>query len=335
MRLIEPRTHKILSHMDRLQKFMKGEKVYPISVELDLSDTCDLKCSWCRFAGHHKSRIMAFELAKQILHELHNLGVKSIIYSGGGEPLLNANFTRIALVADRLGFDQGIYTNGTHIHHFKKTLRNKMKFVYISLDAATRETFLKTKKRDLFDQVLENIALLCEEEGGATIGLGFLIAPDNFHEIKKFMILSKKFDVDYIQFRPAVIETEQYRGWLPDILQSISVSDKILVADYKFRDLLREDAGRTYTRCLAHNFMGIIGADGTVWQCVNRRYQDGFDLGNLEGQSFVEIWGSERRKQVNKGVTPSECPKLCRGHELNKFLDSVLKLQEHPHKNFL
>jgi len=333
-RLIDP-TNKILFHLERLQSFLRGEMVYPISVEMDLSDWCNLKCSWCRFSKSHNPAVMPYWLAEKILRELAEVGVKSVVYSGGGEPLLNPQFREIADLGYSLGLDQGIYTNGVYVYKYVETLNQKMKFVYISLDAATRETFLKVKGSDLFDQVLENVSLLCQQKDKAKIGLGFLVNPENHHEAGMFTKLLDAFDVDYIQFRPAVtenIDKKWLRGVMKDLSEFMGV-ERIIIADYKFKDLLRKDGGRTYSKCLGHNFLGGISADGTVWLCLNRRYCEGFSIGNLREQSFKEIWNGEKRKQVIQKITLSECPKLCRAHELNKFLAYVTK--GNPHANFL
>jgi MoaA/NifB/PqqE/SkfB family radical SAM enzyme len=331
--IIDPQ-NKILFHLDRLQDFLDGKIIYPISVELDLADFCNLKCWWCRFAYAHKPIIMSLSLAKKILKELAEVGVKSIVFSGGGEPLLNPNFDKIVEYGYSLGLDQGIYTNGVNIHKYVEVLNQKMKFIYVSVDAATKETYQKIKGVDCFNEVLENISLLCEHKDKAKIGLGFLVSPDNFHEITMFINLLNEFNVDYIQFRPAVTDNID-KIWLRTITRFLLrlKSDKIIVANYKFNDLLQENAGRNYSKCLGHNFLGGISADGTVWLCLNHRYYEGFDIGNLREQSFKEIWNGEKRKQAIQKICLEECPKLCRPHELNKFLDYIIR--DNPHKNFL
>lgn len=335
--LIDP-TNKILFHLDSLQKFLQGETVYPISVEVDLCDYCNLKCSWCRFAYCHKQNIMSLDLAKKILQELADVGVKSVVYSGGGEPLLNPRFSEIADFGFELGLDQGVYTNGTNIHKYVEPLNQKMKFVYVSVDAATAEIYRKIKGVDCFDQVLENIYLLCRHRDKAAIGLGFLVSPENADEILlAYYDFLNRFPIDYIQYRPAVTEqmNKIYSSPVRDAMQFLKglESPRLAVAWYKFNDALREDGGRNYSKCLGHNFLGGISADGTVWLCLNHRYHEGFDIGNLSTETFKEIWNGQKRKDAIKRICLSDCPKLCRPHELNKFLDYVTK--GHPHKNFL
>src|SRR5688500_6963417 len=39
--------HKILNHFDRISAFVRGELVYPITVEIDPTNVCNHRCKWC------------------------------------------------------------------------------------------------------------------------------------------------------------------------------------------------------------------------------------------------------------------------------------------------
>ena len=42
---------KLLRHSDRIESMIRGDVVWPVSVELDLSNTCNHGCPWCSFNG--------------------------------------------------------------------------------------------------------------------------------------------------------------------------------------------------------------------------------------------------------------------------------------------
>lgn len=335
MSLIDPQ-NKIFFHLDRLQDFLNGKPTYPVSVEMDLSDWCNLGCSWCRFSKAHHNDVMSLDSARHILQQLKDVGVKSVVYSGGGSPLMNSDFDEIVKHGCSLGLDQGIYTNGTEVHKHIEALKSQMKWIYVSLDAATRETYLKIKGKDQFQQVLSNIALLTAEKPKAKIGVGFLVSAENAHEAISFAELCRGLNVDYVQYRPAVVEGIN-RDWLREVVSCLtlveSMDPRITIAWYKFNDLLRNDGGRTYMKCYGHNFLGGISANCTVWFCLNYRYRRGYDIGSLKNESFESIWLGRRRKELMERIDVTKCPKLCRPHELNKALDIMVK--GNPHKNFL
>src|SRR5262245_837558 len=100
---IAPRA-KVLRHLDRLVGWQHGEKPAPVTVEWDLSNRCTLGCQDCHFAHTHvkgpwaskpRTLPMVYEstgdladigLVFRVLGELADAGVKSIVWSGGGEP---------------------------------------------------------------------------------------------------------------------------------------------------------------------------------------------------------------------------------------------------------
>jgi MoaA/NifB/PqqE/SkfB family radical SAM enzyme len=279
---------------------------------------------------------MPLDSAKHILRQLKDVGVKSVVYSGGGSPLLNPDFDEIVEYGCSLGLDQGVYTNGTEAHKHIDALRSQMKWVYVSLDAATGETYFRIKGKGLFQQVLSNIALLTEEKSEAKIGVGFLVSEENMDEAISFAELCRGLKVDYVQYRPAVVEGIN-RDWLREVMRCLklveSMDPRITIAWYKFKDLLRQDSGRTYAKCYGHNFLGGISANCTVWFCLNYRYRQGYDIGSLKNMSFEAIWQGRRRKELMERIDVTKCPKLCRPHELNKALDIMVK--GNPHENFL
>src|SRR5512139_2684048 len=129
---IDPRS-KLLQHVDRLAALKLGAHPVPVNVEIDLSNRCSLGCEWCHFAYTHtrgplagsdklgpKSSIpggdlMDTTLALSIIDQLDDAGVKSITWTGGGEPTLHHEFNWIVEYASSR-IDQGLYTNGAHIN---------------------------------------------------------------------------------------------------------------------------------------------------------------------------------------------------------------------------
>ena len=196
MKLIEPIPHKILYNPDRLSDFLRDPKLtMPISMELDLSDHCNLKCSWCRFADVHNPSIMEPDFAKRILSEFKDLGVKSVIYSGGGEPLLNPRADEIFKHATSLGLDQGIYTNGVFMNLFRVAL-TYMKFVYVSVDAFHPDTYEVIKGQNRRFDVLTNIKAFASIRGKTALGVGFLVDSTNYAQMKEFASQMQSYDVD-------------------------------------------------------------------------------------------------------------------------------------------
>src|SRR3989338_8010506 len=81
--------HKLMYHVDEVSKWLKGEMVAPIYVEIGPINSCNHKCVFCAL-DYLKSRGSA--ISKDVLianlKDMAEFGVKSIMFAGEGEPLL-------------------------------------------------------------------------------------------------------------------------------------------------------------------------------------------------------------------------------------------------------
>src|SRR5512139_761362 len=108
---IDPRS-KLLQHVDRLAALKRGEIPAPVNVEIDLSNRCSLGCEWCHFGYTHTRGPLAGKrdkpndalpggdlmddgLAFALIDQLKAAGVRSITWTGGGEPSLHPHFDAI------------------------------------------------------------------------------------------------------------------------------------------------------------------------------------------------------------------------------------------------
>lgn len=338
--------------MDRVQGLLEGKTIFPVTVELDASNACNQDCIWCTFDHYRnvQNHLMPEDLMLRIVHELADCGVKSILWTGGGEPLMNPATMNAMEETIRLGMKNGLYTNGTLLDE-KKVDRviDTCSFVRFSMDAATAKThhaLHQTKKPEEFELILANILRLVERRNAQgleypTVGYSFLVHSENVHEILPAAQLTKKMGLDYFQLKPVV----NYDGpqLPPDSLkladQEISKAEElnddgfdVISLDYKFSDISdhHKRYGRDYPTCIGHAFLGTIASNGDVFVCCHKRGMPRFKYGNLKEQSFKEIWASAQRKLAIDRIDVSRCHPLCKAHEFNKLLHRMSGEQKHP-----
>lgn len=343
---------KAFAHLDRLNAWKKGIRAFPVTVEWDLSNRCVLGCRDCHFAHTHvrgpwamkpRSLPMAYdstgdladaELVKTALLDMHLVGVKAVVWSGGGEPTTHPLCLSILEHAQKLGFQQGMYTlGGLLTEAYAQRLAAALSWVVISLDAVNGETYAAEKgvPAERFDDVLFGIKALVAARGAA-VGVSFLLHRDNWMQCDAMLTLARDLGATYVTFRPAIrtspanpSECYDDRNWIScalPYLQDMADDPFVEIDVDRFIDY-RDWRSHGYETCHGVKLTATITPDGRVWICPQRRGVT--PLGDLRLDTFQEIWARHPgRYQVDDG-----CRVMCRLHLMNQQLAPVFKTYQH------
>jgi len=352
---IAPRA-KALRHIGRLSAWDIGLKPAPVTVEWDLSNRCVLGCQDCHFAHTHvrgpwsirpRTLPMAFEstgdladtwLVMRTLVALRDEGVRSIVWSGGGEPTTHPDWLKIIEYAAWLGFEQGMYTLGGLLTDDTATrLAKAASWVVVSLDALDAQTYAAEKgvMPTRFESACHGVTRLIGHT--ATVGVSFLLHEKNWSQAEDMRTLARSLGATYATFRPAIRTSADApgvvlgdRSWVaraldprfPTALQRVAEYDDVEVDLDRFR-AYADWADHGYTQCHGIQLNTTITPDGRVWICPQRRGVSA--LGDLRTESFAEIWARHPRTfTVDAG-----CRAMCRLHPVNEVLASLQTPQAH------
>jgi len=276
-------------------------------------------------------------LIKRMLEDLKTSGVKSITWTGGGEPTLHPLFDQATKWA--IPLKQGLYTHGGHIDKARAaSLKLRLTFAYVSLDALDAESYKAAKGVDRFDAACEGVRRLVTAKGKATVGVGFLLTEKNWHQAREMAALAAELGADYAQFRPTILydmkdpavpseDTSWMDEPLREQLDGLASNTKVSIDVERFRQY-RYWKGHGYDTCWWSMFQTCITPNGKVWTCVNKREHPGAEIGDLSIESFSEIW----RRHTAAKVT-GDCRVMCRGHLANQTLETLVN--DPPHVEFV
>ena len=348
---------KLLDHVDRLVAIKAGERPAPINVEVDLSNRCSLGCRWCHFAYTHSrgplagaekppayaetGDLMDRKLALDMVRQWAKAGVRSVTWSGGGEPTLHPGLSVIMNEAAFLGLDQGLYTHGGHLDDIKAAIIKRwLTWVYVSLDASSEEDYhrLKGVPTLRFKEVLEGIERLVQARGGATVGIGYLVNRETMAGLERVLRLKRELGADYIQFRPSILydagrmaRLSEDTAWMDgDFMARLAAlaGESDVILDLNRFLMYRNWQGRGYGTCWWSALQTVITPNGMVWGCLNKRGHGPAALGDLTQQSFADIWQAAPIQMVD-----GDCRVMCRGHLPNLSLAALGG--DGDHRNFI
>ncbi len=194
----------------------------PVSINLDLTSTCNYSCSFCVDSNLiNAGKSLALEDVKKLLDTLHSHGLRSVILIGGGEPTLHKDFGEIVRYMKSKRLQVGIVTNGSRLDKIEKVVQEleEKDWIRISIDAAREGTFkeLHLPKTDVsLRGVLENAKKVKEKNCVVSLGFSFVIVWEgveingkklhsNIAEIVPSVELAGEFSFDYISFKPCLV----------------------------------------------------------------------------------------------------------------------------------
>lgn len=346
---IDPRS-KLLQHVDRIAQIKAGEVPPPVNVEIDLSNRCSLGCEWCHFAYTHTrgplkgkrqkpelaiagGDLMPYEFARDLVRQLRDAGVRSITWTGGGEPTLHPQFDEIITCARMRGIPQGLYTHGGHINAARGALlKETMTFVYVSLDAADAASYKRDKGVDRYEEACDGIRHLVAAGGTATVGVGYLLTRRNWQRAYEMRDQARALGAAYCQFRPTILYTQDEPGvaaedtsWMTEarVLLERLADDPFVLADVN-RFAEYENWTRGYSTCWWSALQTVVTPNGSVWTCVNKREHPAALLGSCAEEPFADIWARRPIAEVD-----GSCRLMCRGHIANQALNEILTPAAH------
>lgn len=345
-------SHKLIYHPQTVARWMKGEDIYPIELEIGLTNACNHRCIFCAvdYTGYRPDRIDSGVLLRN-LKEMAPKGVKSIIYAGEGEPLLHSEAADIINRTKSLGIDTAVSTNGVLLTpEVSRECLKSLTWVRFSVAGITDTTYDRVQHGRAGDlqKVLSNMeaAVRVKREQGlrTTLGVQLLLLPDNEDEVVQMGRALRDIGVDYFTIKPFSQHPQSRHILQVDYREMLELEKEVKglqTDDYKvyFRahSMQKLECGRCYEHCWALPFMVYMDARGDLWPCIAFMGREGLRYGNIYEDSFVEIWEGDHRKKLMAHFMDmdlgEDCRELCRLDEMNRYLDEL----KHPgeHVNFI
>jgi radical SAM protein with 4Fe4S-binding SPASM domain len=270
----------------------------PISISIEPTTSCNLRCPECPSGLRSFTRptgMLDQMLFSNVIDQLSST-LSYLTFYFQGEPYLHPSFLEMVKYAS----DKGIYTStSTNAHYLKDeaartTVLSGLDRLIISIDGTTQETYEAYRVGGTLGKVLEgtqNIVRWKRELKSLTphVVFQFLVVRHNEHQIADVHRLAKEIGVDQVVLKTAQIYDYENGSRLIPQQEKYSRYRKTDSGSYTIKNNLSSECWRMWHSC-------VLTWDGKVVPCC-------FDkdathvLGDLQQQTFDEIWNGEKYQQ--------------------------------------
>ncbi|MFC1704326.1 radical SAM protein [Candidatus Omnitrophota bacterium] len=342
---------KLTYHPRVVADFLEGKDMYPLYVEISPSALCNHHCVFCHYNYLGYQGLFPKDRMQSLINELAAAGVKSVVFAGSGEPLLNPETFPAIAHAKAQGLDVAMSTNGARLKEADFAIAaDALTWIRFSFNGGNPENYAaihQTKKEDYFT-VLHAIKRLKKEKekrkSAITIGIQYILLKRNKDFVIEAAKTMKDCGADYFVVKYFYEHDKNKSGltndWLTDErIESLKKSAKALSNEhfsFVVRDRKNLTRKRSYDTCYGLPFIVYIREDGEAYTCFSYQHDKKTSLGNIKEKSFQEVWKNKQTviEYINHAVDKNQCQSNCRHHQINSFLWE-LKLPSIEHVNFI
>jgi MoaA/NifB/PqqE/SkfB family radical SAM enzyme len=335
--------HKLNWHKDRVEAWLKGERIAPITIDCSLTRRCTYRCVYCygQLQANDEKR-MTRDVIFRFLDDAAEIGVRAVSFVSDGESTCSPHLYDAILRGRANRLDMALGTNGYLLKEDRlEEILPALAYLRFNVSAGEpkRYAHIHGCPEKCFQTVC-NVVKKCveikrEKNLAVTIGLQMVLLPDFEDQILPLTKLGKTLDVDYLVIKHCSddergslgVDYSQYFDMVDILRQAESFSDEAYLVKAKWSKLL-SGGKRKYSQCYGPPFIMQFSGSGLVAPCgmlFNNRYKR-FHIGNIVDTSFKELWQSERYWEVinfiasDKFNAKKECGSLCLQHKVNEFL---------------
>jgi radical SAM protein with 4Fe4S-binding SPASM domain len=338
---------KFLRYPGHLKAIEDRKITAPVHVRIKPINHCNHSCWYCAYRADQlqlgdgmdlKDRLPETKMT-ELVDDLIEMGVEAVTFSGGGEPLLYKPLHGVIEKLSLAGIRVAALSNGTNLKgRVADAFADHATWIRISIDAWNDASYAKSRgiKEGAFSQVVSNMRDFTARKSNCVLGVSFIISKDNVNHIYDVCALMKDVGVDHVKLSAAVISNDvhennlYHRSIMDKVTAQIECADNLSESGFSVINHYHETEERfdkAYDFCPYLQFLTVIGADGSVYTCQDKAYNETGLMGSIKDRSFKEFWYSEENRKRLYEVKPSrDCRHHCITHDKNLAIMEYLSV---------
>lgn len=298
---------------------------YPFTVYIEQTRYCNFKCYYCIHSTRddkdgefnklgYSIKHMDFEMYKEALNQLSEFpkgGIKRIVFSGLGEPLMNPKLPEMVKLAveSKICDRVEVITNGILLKPevSDRLIEAGITNINISIQGINEQQYEKTCGFKVnYNELLNNLTYLYNNKKNTQIYIKIIDAIlDGKEEEEKFYKMFGNI-CDKIYIEHLIVMQQSMNSQLGNNVDSS-------------RNFYGEIVEEERKVCAQAFYFLQIGCDFETFPCPNPGMPISLSMGNMKDESLLEIWNGERRKKLLRTMLKKEKDKIEACKNCNNF----------------
>ncbi|MFH1593949.1 MAG: radical SAM protein [Candidatus Omnitrophota bacterium] len=348
---------KIFHYMDKIDSLSPSvdRVMNPIHIRIKPTNICNHNCRYCAYRvdglqlGKDMNRRdqIPREKVMEILDDIVEMGVKSVTFSGGGEPLCYPHLTEAINRLRSSSVKFAALTNGSLLDGDLAAIFARYgTWLRVSMDGWDEESYsgYRGVDRREFAKVMSNIERFKKLGGKCILGVSIIVDRVNAAHIYQFVKRLKDIGIDNVKISPCIVSNDGAENNLyhSSIFDTVKEAIGRMVNDFaddgfEINDsyhTLEERFNKEYSWCPYLQILPVIGADLNIYPCQDKAYnlKDGL-IGSIKERRFKDFWFLDKSKFFK--IDPrAACNHHCVANVKNKLVLEYLE-QDREHLEFV
>lgn len=339
--------HKLQWHRERVEAWLTGERIAPITLDISLSTRCPYRCIYCYgLLQTARTSILSRDAVMRILDDAAEIGVKGVALMSDGESTCSPHFYEAIVRGKANGLDMCLATNAYLLNDDKlEEILPLLTYIRFNVSAAYPDRYTKIMGCSekcyykAINTIKECVRIKKEKNLDVTLGLAMVLMPHYVDQVLPLVALAKSLGVDYFIIKHCSDDEEQslrrkygfnysqYRDLVPLLKEAEARSTDDCQIAIKWTKILGEGR-RKFANCYGPVFMLQASGNGLLAPCGKlfpERFKD-FHIGYLQEKGLRELWQSERyweimgRLQDGSFDPRTQCGPQCLQDNANEYL---------------
>jgi MoaA/NifB/PqqE/SkfB family radical SAM enzyme len=335
--------HKLKWHRPRVEAWLAGDRIAPITIDCALTRACNFQCTFCyAMLQTNDIKKMTKDVIYDFLDDAAKIGVKGVSFVSDGESTVSPHLPDAIVHGKEVGLDMALGTNGVLLSDEKlEKILPSLTYLRFNVSAGEPKRYSQIMgcREEDFETMQHVVSKSAEiqrrEDLDNIIGLQMVLMPQDADQILPFAKLGKDLGVNYSVIKHCSddedgslgVDYEKYFNLVGTLEEAEAMSSDDYFVRAKWSKILSHGK-RRYERCYGPAFMMQFSGSGLVAPCgmlFNKKYKR-YHIANIAEKRFKDIWKSDEYREVLNFISSTEfdprkmCGTLCLQHKVNEYL---------------